>query len=558
MPRRNGSYFGLTVNPTPSVASGIWRVREAEENLRVNKWPATPGVPGSPVGAGGDSQVSLTWSAPTLGTPPTDYQVQYSSNSGSSWATFSDGTSAATSAVVTGLTNGTGYIFRVRAVNALGEGPYGAAGGTVTPSLGVPCDLLLHFDGTNGSTTFTDSSGNGVAVTVNGNAAISTAQSKFGGSSGNISTGSGIITTPDFGFPNDFTIEGWFFFNANNTGYQPLVSAYGSSDATAWVMLLETNNALHFYGSPGYYWELVCPSAYVPTPGQWVHIAVTRAGETVKMFADGVEVGATYSSTNVAGGTTVGVGYYEYFPDFPRGFDGYIDELRIVKGTAIYTANFTPPTAPFANPPVAPRLLLHFDGANGSTTFTDSSPNGLAVTANGGAAISTAQSKFGGASGYFDGDGDSLSFSDLALGTNDFTIEAWIKTDSQTQYAQIIGNETSPDGFTLLINHASGGAGDLAVYVMGNFVLSGGSEINDDSWHHIALVKDSGTLRLFVDGAQVASATNSSSYTSGSDTFVANNNLYAGRDLACYIDELRIFRGTAIYTANFTPPTAPF
>lgn len=134
MPRRNGSYFGFAVSPTQLVASGIWRVREAEENLRVNKWPATPGVPGSPVGNPGNAQVSLTWSAPTLGTPPTDYQVQYSSNSGTSWTTFSDATSAATSAVVTGLTNETDYIFRVRAVNALGTGPYGAASGVVTPT----------------------------------------------------------------------------------------------------------------------------------------------------------------------------------------------------------------------------------------------------------------------------------------------------------------------------------------------------------------------------------------------------------------------------------------
>jgi hypothetical protein len=145
MPRRNGSYFGLTVNPTPSVASGIWRVREAEEFLRVNKWPATPGVPGSPVGIAGDGQVSLTWSAPALGTPPTDYQVQYSSNSGSTWTTFADGTSTATSAVVTGLTNGTGYIFRVRAVNALGEGPYGAASGVVTPDAGIPASGVAFW-----------------------------------------------------------------------------------------------------------------------------------------------------------------------------------------------------------------------------------------------------------------------------------------------------------------------------------------------------------------------------------------------------------------------------
>lgn len=95
-----------------------------------------PPAPAAPTVTAGNAQVSLRWSAPTVlaQTPITDYVIQYSSNSGSTWTTFSDGTSTATSATVTGLTNGTAYTFRVAAVNGVGQGPYSSASGSVTPS----------------------------------------------------------------------------------------------------------------------------------------------------------------------------------------------------------------------------------------------------------------------------------------------------------------------------------------------------------------------------------------------------------------------------------------
>ena len=94
-----------------------------------------PPAPTSLTATGGNAQVSLSWTAPTVlaQTPITDYLVQSSTNSGSTWTTFSDGTSTATSATVTGLTNGTAYVFRVAAVNGVGTGAYTAATDSVTP-----------------------------------------------------------------------------------------------------------------------------------------------------------------------------------------------------------------------------------------------------------------------------------------------------------------------------------------------------------------------------------------------------------------------------------------
>jgi hypothetical protein len=94
-----------------------------------------PPAPTSLTASAGNAQATLSWTAPTVlaQTPITDYVVQFSSNSGSTWTTFSDGTSTATSATVTGLTNGTGYVFRVAAVNGVGTGAYASATSSVTP-----------------------------------------------------------------------------------------------------------------------------------------------------------------------------------------------------------------------------------------------------------------------------------------------------------------------------------------------------------------------------------------------------------------------------------------
>jgi hypothetical protein len=124
-----------------------------------------PGAPTSVTATGGNAQAAVSWTAPTgviSQAPITDYVVQYSSNSGSTWTTFSDGTSTATSATVTGLTNGTAYAFRVAAVNAIGTGSYSSASSAVTPSASpilAPPNLLGWWDASDSATVFSDTSG---------------------------------------------------------------------------------------------------------------------------------------------------------------------------------------------------------------------------------------------------------------------------------------------------------------------------------------------------------------------------------------------------------------
>jgi hypothetical protein len=206
-------------------------------------------------------------------------------------------------------------------------------------------------------------------------------------------------------------------------------------------------------------------------------------------------------------------------------------------------------------------LLLHMDGSNGSTTFTDSSSNALTVTANGNAQISTAQSKFGGASGYFNGTSDSLTFTDPALGTGGFTIEMWIKTNSSVQYAQLIGNEASGgfSGYTLLINNDNASGGNVALYISGSLVASSSTgDWSDDTWHHVALTRSGTSVTIWTDGTSNGTGTSSASMNGSSLCYVARNNEVSPRNVIGYIDDLRITKGVARYTANFTPPGAAF
>lgn len=210
-------------------------------------------------------------------------------------------------------------------------------------------------------------------------------------------------------------------------------------------------------------------------------------------------------------------------------------------------------------------LLLRFDGSNGSTAFVDSSPNALAVTASGNAQISTAQSKFGGAGAYFDGNGDYLtipSSDGLELGSGDYTIELWFySAGSQALYAGLVskGQESSidPDVWNLeFVNDNT-----LVFYAWAVGGIGGLFGVTAHTWHHVAISRQGSVTRLFLDGVQGGSY--SGGYTISSS---ANGPLrigsgwydLAGRPFNGYIDELRITKGVARYTANFTPPTAPF
>lgn len=232
--------------------------------------------------------------------------------------------------------------------------------------------LLLHMDGTDGSTTFRDDNGKGrakVGVSAVGDAQIDTAQSQFGGSSAAFDgTGDYLKGYPEdltaFG-TNDFTVEGWF--RINSTGIVQYIldtrNAAGSTSNSI-VLQVRNDNKIYFFSNGAN--RIISTSTI--TTGQWYHIALVRQGGTATLYLDGSSEGTWtgISATSfVASQFLLGT----YHATTAAYWNGYMDEFR-VSDTARYTSSFTPSTEPFQND-ANTVLLLHMDGTDGSTYFLD-------------------------------------------------------------------------------------------------------------------------------------------------------------------------------------------
>jgi hypothetical protein len=277
--------------------------------------------------------------------------------------------------------------------------PTGGSVGTDPASIGDAnfgdVSLLLHMDGTNGSTTFTDSSSNAVSVATNGNAQISTAQSKFGSASGYFDGTGDYLTTPyvttDYDWwTSDFTLEAWVY-PTTFTGWYRFYSSLGdigtlignmdpTGGSTDWTFGITSSGAIRLYYYNG---GAVNTPASTETVSlnQWNHIAVVKDINGYKYFVNGV--GGSYNSisgtpqSNASLGLAIG-----QFNSV--GINGYVDDLRITKGTARYTSTFTPPTAAFSN--IGPTLdlstgntFVHAPSANVAYAFSNPPASGTAI-----------------------------------------------------------------------------------------------------------------------------------------------------------------------------------
>ena len=215
--------------------------------------------------------------------------------------------------------------------------------------------------------------------------------------------------------------------------------------------------------------------------------------------------------------------------------------------------------------------LLPFDGTNGATSTTDLSDRGNTVTFGGDAEISTAQSKFGGSSLSLDGNGD---YVDLPQATNqlvseDFTIEFWFRINSGagSETIGLFGSYyTTPSGKGMIMASSATynqvyfqwhyGASDWAYL---NQTQGTRTALSNNTWYHVAVTRSGSTWRLFLNGTQEDSVTQSDQLTdSGSTTRLGNYgpSATASHGLNGYIEDFRITRGVARYTSNFTAPTS--
>lgn len=428
--------------------------------------------------------------------------------------------------------------------------------------------LLIHANGTDATTFFEDDNGirASTGLVGTGSAAISTAQSRFGGSS--LRTVAANETKISFeNAPlnaigtGDFTIE---FFTRLDAVNQTTKVFLFTNEGNAGRRGIQLNNQTVLYTISG---STVITTANVLSANTWHHIALVRVGTTTRLYVDGVDRGNTVgdsSSLASTGNNTIA--------NLATGFTptGYIDEFRMSK-VARYTAAFTAPTAPFVNDSDT-TLLIHFDGTDASTVFRDDNGQGRAqngIRTNGNAQISTAQSQFGGASALFDGTGDFLTIpnnSAFNFGSNAFTIEGWVRATNFTNFPSIMGMATigSNDGWTLQFTSGgllyfecgvNGGNADLPINT---------SAFSANTWTHFAFVRSGNTLYAFRNGTLDSSVSFTGSINSSTanliigDGYGISSGLWAAsQDFNGYLDEIRI-SNTARYTAGFTPSTTPF
>lgn len=425
--------------------------------------------------------------------------------------------------------------------------------------------MLLKASGNNGTnTTINDASSNTHTITVNGNASTQAFTPYHPGGYSAYFDGSGDYLVPAITTAvgtNDFTLEGWFYFNSlssdvtlfdfRSSGNWGIFSIFGSgSDAL---------KVVYYNGSSN---QGITTNTV--TVGEWNHIAIVRASGSVKIYINGILGSTTSDNTSwtIAASPRIcgNKGNTNYV-------NGYASDVRFVSGTAVYTANFTPPTKRLEAITNTELLTAHLpylaDGSSNSHSIT---PYGNTYTKRFGPYdyVSYNASTHGSCV-RFDGTGDFLSIGDTAtteFGSGDFTIEMWYNGSDTDAYATLTAKGAgsfSSGNWSLMMNHSV--TGDIALYVAdystgGPMLITGDVGI-DNQWNHIAVVRYGNNWNLYVNGVSKANRTSSITIADTTSGVYIGKDQYYGRDLSGFISDYRIVKGTAVYTSNFTPPTTP-
>ena len=440
---------------------------------------------------------------------------------------------------------------------------------------------LYHFDGSNGAQnkTFLDSSSNGFTVTRQGSTSQGTFTPfsaedgkwsvQFPGSTTSDQSRIALSSTNEYVFgTGDFTIEAWIFpksilaysdanfvldFRNGNAGYNIELYMFIASQGG-------TNN---LYGTVG-------QSSGGITLGAWNHIAISRASGTQKGFINGVEkFSASDTANHQYSGSGVNIGNRYQATWNP--FDGNISNVRIVKGTAVYTGNFTPSTSPLTNVTNTVNLGLRsnrfVDSVSSVVPYLNTTSGPIKIQPFSPFAPSAAyDAAVNGGAGYFDGDNDYLTVpdsTDFDFGSGEFTVEAWVYgADGGSATGSVVYNQSLPGATSNSAVYFGAGTSGVSLYIS----TSGSSwtgpnqvasvTVDDDAWHHCVWQRRGNLLEIYVDGTQAASTSFSGTiYNSSRNVEIGTQN--GGSDFKDYISDLRVVKGSAVYSANFTPPTAP-
>lgn len=348
-----------------------------------------------------------------------------------------------------------------------------------------------------------------------------------------------------------FTMEAWVYLKENKNYHLLLGQWYGGyglrqAPTTFYPEFMYTTNGSN---------ETVALAGTSALPlFRWFHIAVSRnTTNTFSLFLDGKRIATTSSFT-----ATI----YNSTTEFKIGAETssilvncYVCDARLVKGTAVYDptqTTLTLPTAPLTAV-TNTSLLCNFTNAGVVDNAMACNPETV-----GNAQIDTTTKKFGTGSLKFDGTGDWLYFPDYPdqrLGTGNFTIECWIYLAATGAARGIVGKGSSTTGWLL-----STDSSNKVVFTYGSSTITSTGALSGSTWYHLAVVREgTGTnqTKIYIGGTNDGTGTVSTDFNQTNAGYVGANRT-GGDALNGYIDDLRITKGVARYTANFTAPTAAF
>ena len=489
------------------------------------------------------------------------------------------------SASSTGTNPSTGYFSNWRIV--VGSSVYTGSSATVptSPLAAITNTQLLTCQ----SNRFIDNSSNAFTVTMNGtpsiqafkpfNPPVAYSPSVYGGSgyfNGSTDYLDELTANTAFNLSSgDWTIEAWIYRNAASANHL-ILNLYNSAGS---------NSGLTFYVNSSN--QLVTDNGTVAAlsggsvpANQWVHLAIVRSSGTTTGYINGVSIGTNTQAPATAQYARIGLLASSFYY-----FNGYISNLRIVKGTGIYSGTFTPPILPLSTTGAA-SVASYSSTTNVNTSFpstqcslltnfinsgiTDFTTNNNLTTV-GDAKVSTTAAKYGLASFFFDGNGDyltSINNPGFNLTSGDFTIELWFYCTTITADYQWIINKDGVSG-TSYSQYGIGvsPAGKLWV-VLGNgnglsptqTEYGNATTITLNTWNYVAVVRTVSTIKVFYNGIQVNSTAQVTAMSDGGKSLLIgyqtgqpSSNYFNG-----YIQDVRITKGYARYLSTFTVPTDSF
>jgi hypothetical protein len=413
--------------------------------------------------------------------------------------------------------------------------------------------LLLHGDGTNGAqnNNFLDSSTNNFTVTRNGNTTQGT-NTPFSQAAGywsnyfNSSATSTYMTVPAFAVPSDFTIE-FFYYSSSKTGYQTFYDMRGSSYLNSGLAFFAINTSSFNVQTAG----TIIMTTSAPAFDKWHHVACVRSGTTMSLFIDGVRTNTITNSTSFPSNTqwigtlATALSTYE--------LNGYLSNLRVVNGTAVYSPSsttLTVPTTPLTA--ITNTQLLTCQ----SNYFKDNSSNNYALTVTGTPSVqpfspfaptSAYSTSVNGGSMYFDGTGDYLTVATNAAftyGVSDFTMECWVYLTTTGAIQYVIDQRNSGTANAVIPAIYVSASNVLTYFVSNAAQITGTTALTVGTWYHVAVSRSTLSTKMFLNGAQEGSTYTDANSYAASRVVIGSNAATAGNYLVGYVSNVRLVNGT--------------